>query len=361
MNERTIHFIYSVPRPSGIAWRVINKLLSKSKIIPPIYRNGNDLFIPWRTPVRAPHSISYNLLHEFKKYGKVRYYSLYENTICNLKDDDILIGVPAQDQSVIPWKKPDYNTVFFKTIQKYPNHKNLYMLIPYSNEPQYLRWANEIIEKYGENLNLALLGGKIWFDNWNESPWKDYAIKNKVRVDMGIDADSYPIVKKKFNPKGKRGFLYTGHTSWYKNTAQLEKIAEMLPDFAFGHVGGGNIKGWKKIVDFADLNEEFMINIAEEYDFFINVSRDAQVTTVLEQMCFGIVVACTPESGYTCPSLIPLSTDDTPRNVEVLKELQIMDEEKLLAIAQRNRAYAINHHSWKQFCDTITSFMRLKP
>lgn len=357
--SKTIHFIFSVPRPSNTAWRAINKLIAKSKIIPPPHRSGMDLFIPWRKPIRAPHSISYHLLHEFKKYGGVKFYSLYENTTCNLKDDDILIGVPAQNHSKVPWEKPDYNTVFIKTLQKYPDHKNLYILIPYSNESHYLRWADEIIERYGKNLNLALLSGKIWFDNWDKSPWKNYPVKRKIRIDMGIDTSSYPVVKKKFNPKGKRGFLYVGSASWYKNTAQLEKIAELMPNFNFGYVGGGPIKGWEKIVDFADLNEEFMSKIAEKYDFFVNVSRDAQVTTVLEQMCFGLVVACTPESGYTCPTLIPLSTEDTLRNVQVLTDLQNMDETRLLEIAKQNREYVETHHSWEQFCNTVTSFMKL--
>lgn len=357
--SKTIHFVYSVPRPSNIIWRGINKLISKTNIIPPLCRNGNDLFIPWRKPVRAPHSISYNLLHELKRHGKVKFYSMYENTVCGLKEDDILIGVPSQDHSTVPWVKPDYNTVFIKTLQKYPYHKHLYMLIPYSNEPQYLSWANELIEKYGRNLNLALLGGKIWLDNWDKSPWKGYPIKRKIRLDMGIDALSYPVIKKKFNPKGKRGFFYVGSALWYKNIPQLEKIAEQMPGYTFGYVGGGPIKGWEQIASFVDLNEEFMSEISKKYDFFINVSRDAQVTTVLEQMCFGMVVACTPESGYVCPSLIPLTTDDTAYNVEALKKLQYMDENDLLEIARRNRGYAISHHSWKQFTDAVLSFVGL--
>ena len=358
--SRTIHFIYSVPRPSYLPFKIVNKIIEKSGIFAPLYRNGSDLFIPWRSPVRAPHSISYNLLHAFKKYGKVKFYSLYEDTICDLKDDDILIGVPTQDHSKIPWEKPDYSTVYIRTLQKYPDHKNLYVLIPYSNEPQYLLWANEIIEKYGKNLNLALLGGKIWFDDWNQSPWKNYNIKNRIRVDMGINPKDYPLVKKWFNPKGKRGYLYVGHTSWYKNTAQLEKIAELMPGFEFGHVGGGTIKGWKKIADFADLNEKFMTDIAKKYDFFVNVSRDAQVTTVLEQTCFGLVIACTPESGYLCPSFIPLSTDNTNYNVKTLKELQETEEAVLLATVQKSKEYIEKNHSWKQFSETITNFMNLK-
>lgn len=357
--SRTIHFVFSVPRPSNVVWRAINKLIAKTNIVPLLYRGGSDFFIPWRKPVRAPHSISYNLLQEFKKHGKVKFYGMYENTVCDLKEDDILIGVPSQDHSTVPWVKPDYNTVFIKTLQKYPDHKHLYMLIPYSNEPQYLRWADEIIEKYGKNLNLALLGGKIWFDNWDQSLWKDYPIKSKIRLDMGIDASSYPVIKKKFNPNGKRGFFYVGSALWYKNIPQLEKIAAQMPDYAFGYVGGGPIKGWEQIACFVDLDEAFMAKMSEKYDFFVNVSRDAQVTTVLEQMCFGMVVACTPESGYLCPSLIPLSTDDTSYNVDILKKLQNMDEDDLLEIAKKNREYVISHHSWKQFTDAVVSYVGL--
>lgn len=234
------------------------------------------------------------------------------------------------------------------------------MLIPYSNEPQYLRWANELIEKYGKNLNLALLGGKIWFDNWDQSLWKDYMIKSKVRLDMGINATSYSVVKKKFNPKGKRGFFYVGSALWYKNIPQLEKIAEQMSEYTFGYVGGGPIKGWKQIASFADLDEGFMSKISEKYDFFVNVSRDAQVTTVLEQMCFGMVVACTPESGYVCPSLVSLTTDDTSYNVEMLKKLQDMDENELLEIAKKNREFVIQHHPWKQFTDAVLTLVGIR-
>src|SRR3989344_3030369 len=354
---RTIHFIYSVPRPSNIVSRVINKLIAKSNFIPPLYRNANDFFIPWRKPIRAPHSISYNLLSEFKKYGKVKFYSLYEHTVCDLKKDDILIGVPTQDHSKVPWEKPDSETVLMRTLKRYPNHRQTYIIMPYSNDPLFVGWANTVVEKYGKNM--ILLSGKIWFDNWEKSPWKKYHIFRRVRVDMGINPADYPVVKKTFNPKGKRGFLYVGHASWYKNTIQLEKIAESMPGFEFGHIGSGHIKGWKKIVEFADLNEHFMTEIVKTYDFFVNVSWDAQVTTVLEQMCFGLVVACTPESGYTCPSLIQLSCTDTAHNVYELEKLQEMDEEDLLRTAKENREYATTNHSWKQFCDTIISFMGL--
>lgn len=326
--------------------------------MPPLYRSGNDLFIPWRQPIRAPHSITYHLLHEFKKFGKVKYYSLYEHRVIDLKPDDILIGLPSQDHGDMPWKKPDDASVMAQTMKKYPDHKQAYIIMPYSNDPLFVGWANEFVMNHGKNL--LLLSGKIWFNNWEDSPWKNFPIQQKVRVDMGIEPIDYPAVKKTFNSKGRRGFLYVGHTSWYKNTPQLAKIAAAMPEFRFGHVGLGTIPGWDQISDFADLNAEFMEKICKTYDCFVNVSWDAQVTTVLEQMCFGLTVACTPESGYECPYLLPLDIHDTDHNTKILREFQQTDEQKLLEIGRLNRQYAIDHHSWKQFTDTVVQFIGLK-
>ena len=161
---RTIHFVYTVPRSSHIVRRVIDKCINVSGFLPPLYRTGHNIFIPWRHPIRAPHSISFHLLQEFKKFGKVRYYSVYERRTINLKPNDILIGVPAQDDSELPWKKPDRNSIMVRTLKKYPDHPQTYIIMPYSNDPLFVGWASETIKNYGKNL--ILLAGKFWFDNW---------------------------------------------------------------------------------------------------------------------------------------------------------------------------------------------------
>lgn len=357
MSKPTIHFVYSVPMSGNIFRRAIDKFINISGFLPPLYRTGTDLFIPWRQPIRAPHSISYNLLHTFKKHANVKYYSLYERRTIRLKDDDILLGVPAQKPGDMPWKKPDENTIMVRTLKRYPNHKSSYIILPYSNEAYFVRWADELVSNYGKNL--LLIGGQIWMDQWKDSPWSKYAINKKTRVEMGIDPKDYPPIKKTFSKKGERGFFYVGHTSWYKNIEQLEKIAKNMPGYKFGHVGLGKIKGWNKIADFADINEEFMKNLAKDYDCFVNVSSDAQVTTVLEQMCFGMFVACTPESGYSKPTLMELDFNDTDFNISQLKKFQEMDESELIKITKRNRDDASKNNTWEQFCSTVTNFIGL--
>lgn len=358
IKKPVVHFIYTVPRSENFFRRVIDKIINTSGFLPPLYRYGNDFLIPWRKPVRAPHSISKNLLCALKKHARVKYYCMYEKRTIRLKDSDILLGVPAQEHSKMPWEKPDEKTIMVRTLKKNPKHKKSFIIMPYSNEPEYVRWADNLIKQYGKNL--LLISGQIWLDQWNDSPWSKYSVERKVRVEMGIDPKHYPKVKTTFNKKGKRGFLYIGHTSWYKNTKQLEEIAKKMPGYTFGHVGLGKIEGWKKISEFADLNEEFMSNLSRDYDCFVNVSRDAQVTTVLEQMCFGMFVACTPESGYDYPTLMKLDTDNTDNNVKQLIKFQEMDEEAILQITKKNRETAEKYNSWKQFCDTVLNFLEIK-
>lgn len=358
MSKPRIHFVYSVPRSSRLLRRGVDKAITLSRVVPPLYRTGNDLMIPWRKPIRAPHSISYNLLHALKEHGQVRYYSLYEERTIKLRESDILIGVPAQEPGTMPWQAPNEHTIMTRTLRANPGHKNSYIIMPYSNEPHFVRWADELVRTHGQKL--LLLAGKIWFDRWNESPWSNFPIEKKVRLDMGIDAEDYPTVKRRFNPKGKRGYLYIGHTSWYKNISQLEKIAAAMPQHHFGHVGLGRIKGWEQIADFADLDTHFMSKLADRYDCFVNVSSDAQVTTVLEQMCFGFFVACTPESGYDYPSLMPLSMTDTVHNVQQLTAFQDTDESVLLQTTAANRHIAETNHTWKQFSDAVIEFLNLR-
>ena len=357
-----IHFVYRVPRHNTIIGKISEKIafsLGTPKGFPLPWRYGTH--IPWRTPVRAPNSISFHLLNAFKKHDAVRFYDLYEKTVCNLKPGDIFIGVPIQTFDGKEWDDPDLYRVTARTLDAYKNNDTVQKIIilPYNSDPKYNISTNGIIERYGKNL--IIISGKIWTDTWSTSPIQPY-VQNLLRVNMCIDAEQYPLVKHTFNPKGKRKYLYIGHTGFYKNTAQLEAIAAAIPGFEGGHIGGGTIKGWKKISDFADLNEQFMRQIASEYDIFINTSSaDASPTTILESMCFGFAVACTPESSYTYDSITRLHVTDTLYNIEALRELQYTDESILLERAQKNRIYATTLHNWNTMSEKIIDYIYKKP
>lgn len=357
----TVHFAYTVPRSPSAVRRGFDKIIGKTAgIVPPLYRAGNDAFIPWGTPIRAPHSISYHLLHAFRERGPVKFYSIYEHVRPLLEADDIFIGspLPVGGFGGTRTDHDDAESVTSQAVRGYLGNKRI-VLMPYAHDELLVSWAKELVAAAD---SVIFIGGKIWEERWEElSPFRNIPIKRRTRVDMGIDPIDYPVVKTHFNPRGKRKYLYIGHTAWYKNTAELERIAERIPGFEGAHIGAGKIRGWRKLADFADLTSERMRTIAEEYDIFVNVSTaDAQATTILEQMCFGMAVACTPESGYAYDSLTKLSTIDTEHNIRALETLQNADENELLSLSRENRKVALTRHSWDRFCETVCDAAGIK-
>ncbi len=362
MSKPTIHFAFTVPRGASLARRAFDKLLNTLHSTP-LHRLGIDELIPWQHPLRSIHAISYHLLHAFKQRGyPVRFYTVYEHSVCHLKPQDIFIGMPLPANGFGErWLgSDDRASVTSRTIRKYPRNKN-FLIMPYAHDEMYVGWARDIVaQNAAQGGGTILIGGGKWSKNWDCSPYRDIPFPGLLHVRMGIDHNEHPRVKLHFNPKGKRRYLYMGHTEWYKNPKELERLAHALPQFEWLHVGGGRLKGWKKIAEFISLTPSAMEALAKQADFFVSVSTaDPGATTILEQMCFGLVVACTPETGYELSSLIPLSTTDTEANIKTLLDLQTVEEAELLIRASQNRTIAIDQHSWKQFCDSVLEFMRL--
>ena len=162
-----------------------------------------------------------------------------------MKYGDTLLYVPIQIFDGKIWNDKEIYRVAARTLDAYKDRDDIQKIIilPYNSDPKYNLSTNGIIEKYGENL--IIISGKIWTNTWGKSPIKNY-VKNLLRVNMGINVEEYPIVKTKFNPKGKRKYLYIGHTGFYKNTMQMEAIAESIPGFEGGHIGSGTIKRLEK-------------------------------------------------------------------------------------------------------------------
>ncbi len=355
MTKRTIHFVYTVPLGRGIFRRGIDKVF-KIFHLTPLHRYGIDFLIPWQHPIRAPHSISYHLLKALKQKGKVRFYNMYEKGKITLGPHDIFIGQPAPAGGFSYEGRPDhddFDSITSQTLRAYKGsvHKKI-LIMPFANDPLLVSWAKDLAENYADKI--ILIGGDIWTKNWKDTPFGSIDEKKVFRVDMGIDMKDYPLVKKNFNSKGKRGYLYIGHNAWYKNTKELEKIAERMPGYRFTHIGGAEVKGWNKLANFAALTPEFMSSIAKDHDIFVNTSTaDAQATTILEEMCFGMVVAATPESGYSHESLVKLDVSDTDSNVKTLLSLQEKDEKELLDIVHKNRETVKEKHSWESFSAKI--------
>ncbi len=354
----TIHFVYAVPnvKRKNIILYCIYRIFRFFRIPPP-YRTGVSYFIDWPKPVHAPFSITFFILNSLRKKYNVKLYDLNETGNVRINENDILLMHLKPQLINGNWVGVDKNSIGYKLLVQKKNVKT-YLIAPYNHDQEQIGWLKEAVSGHPD-LKYITICGRHWIDTWDQSPLKDILNKNNVlQVNMCVDFGQYPFSKKKFSPKGKRKFLYIGRTTYPKNIAALEAIALRMNGFEGGYISNGEIKGWQKISNSTNLTYQLIKSLVDKYDFFLSTSEaDAQATTVLEQMCIGLGIACTPESGINYSSIIKLDKDDTNFNCKQIDLMQTMDESALLAMAYENRLIVENQHNWEQICDKICKFL----
>jgi glycosyltransferase involved in cell wall biosynthesis len=180
---------------------------------------------------------------------------------------------------------------------------------------------------------------------------------------MAIDVKYFPCIKTNFNPPGKRGFLYIGHSNSRKGTDFLSALKRSLTDYRFGWIGNGlEIRGVYRISKGRPLTPDFMRKIAVDFDFFISPSRaDPNPTTILESMAWGFPVVCTPQSGYyETDYRRNIFWNDLERSAEVLKELQFTDEQQIEMMAEKAREIVDKEYTWDRFVGIIYQYLGIK-
>jgi glycosyltransferase involved in cell wall biosynthesis len=361
MRKRTIYLVSTVQTGKSLLSRAVNKFIMKTRIVPPLYRFGIDWLIPWQKPLRSPHGSSRNLLLHLKKFGKVRFYTLYEKGTIRLKPGDFFLGQPMPKGGFSMDTRPDADepdSVTSATLRanKDTNH-NKCLIVPFASDKVLMSWAHDLAKNYADKI--VLIGATNWAKDWKNTPFGDIDPKRVLAIDNAVDSSEYPRVKFTFNPPEKRRFLYLGHTGWYKNTQMLEKIAEAMPGFDGAHIGQGEVKGWKNL-GYQSFTPEFLKKMADEYDIFLTTSTaDAQATTIMEFMCYGFPIACTPETGYVYPSVVRLDVKDTAANVKMLSWMKNLPEAELRKMADDNYKLVRERHSWEVYVNRVSKFMGL--
>jgi len=251
------------------------------------------------------------------------------------------------------WNEPD--TIVWKALADEAFVKK-YIIGPYNHNPIGVVAAYDAVKQCDKFFAIC---GDYWIDTLQQSPFYDFKDKI-VQLNMAIDVNDYPVVKTTFNEPGKRKFLYIGRSAPEKGTDLLEKIAENIPGFRGGYLSarGGGIKGWEKLDIPRQLTPDVMMKVADEYDFFINMSRtDAQATTILEAMCWGFPVLCTRQSGYTQDNFFYLDLDDMNKNIEVIDHVQYIDEQELKQMSIGNREKVKELYNWETFLSKLKSYI----
>lgn len=343
-NTVTVHFIYSV-----FADGFRNKLRRRAMSM--MQNAGfNRTWVSPRSdidtrfwPYHAPVSITKNVYEALREQFDTRLYDFRERTIIHGGPEDILIGhpCPGQDRSV--WNASCMHGEFAARIGMWPLHHGL----PHINAA-----LDHLVPQMDRILAIT---GPYWFDTWENSIFADWKPK-MVRLDMAIDTRYYPRIKKHFNPRGQRKFLYIGNGGPCKGVHLLSMLFERAKQLRCVWIGGesGRFRNLEARPG-GTLTPDFMQPLAKECDFFITLGvSDANPTTILEAMAWGFPVCCTPQSGYyRMPETIEMSTTDMKYNLEVLDWLQGASEDWLCQQADKARHLVRQHYTWQRFTQSV--------
>jgi glycosyltransferase involved in cell wall biosynthesis len=291
--------------------------------------------------IATPFAIGRNVGQRLAQRYRVIHYDLTETGVIRPGPDDVLLGHPYQ----APW------TIFRRSARQ-RGWKRIIAISPFAHgDLIQCAFEDPILRRC--DLYLAITG-RYWFETIETSDFAHWRPK-MVHLDLSIDRHDYPPLKHVFNPPGKRRFVYIGHTGWFKNTQYLSEIARRMPETEISWIGIGEpIVGVRArgVVDFATAHARQLVS---EHDFLITVGKsDANPTTILEAMAWGLLPVCTPQSGYAGYAGIenvPLGDPDAA--VAKLRALQAAPEAQLLAIQRANWQRLDDYFNWDRFTNQV--------
>lgn len=350
----TIHFVYASIAGTGAMRRMRGKAVRVAQQLglPISYVGDRERLDTSGWPARAPLSITHHVLAALRKLGRVRFYDFRERVRIQVEPGDILIGHPFQGPPDRVFNRACMEGGFQAVLALVPLHHRM---------AEYCVPLAPYVEKSDHILGIM---GPYWYDTWNEGPFAHWHSK-LTPVDMAIDIARFPRVKKRFNPKGKRKFLFIGNGEPYKGAHLLSTLLGLAgPGQACVWVGADRYFPHFQMRPAQRLEGPGIQALAEECDVFLTMGvSDANPTTILEAMAWGFPVACTPQSGYhQIPELAELSINNMQQNLDLLRRFQAADESELTDQADRARKLVESRYSFQRFTDTVTrEILRLVP
>ena len=266
------------------------------------------------------------------------------HTVVNHNWDDYTDIIPGDDDVLLGHAHPFPGTIFRRNM-RHPGWRRVIALEPYHHgDAVQMAFFDRIIPHCDCFLAIT---GNFWFRSIAESRFSHWLPRMR-HLDLAVDRNDFPFVKTSFAPPGKRRFLYIGHSGWTKNVGYLAALAGQLTENDFGWIGSGQpIAGFRSLGrrDFRDSSARAEV---AEYDFLISVGRaDANPTTILEAMAWGLIPVCTPQSGYVdYPGIINVPLDNLGTAVGMLRSLQQIDSSRLHTFQQWNAELLEQHFHW---------------
>lgn len=301
------------------------------------------LIYPHNKINKSPDSIGWKLAEYLSKNNTVLVYDYDYWGKITPNPEDVLIG----------HSHPICLSIFRRSIEEGEWKKKI-LLHPFNTCWDQNSYLSNIINKVD---CFAAISGPYWFDILDKSEMASWLPK-MTRLDMAIDRNSYPRIKENFNPKKKRKFLYIGNDHRGKNVDFLNDIAKAVPSTEFAWAGTGKKRSNLVHLGVVDFLSKEGRALASRYDFMITVgSGDANPTTILEAISFGLVPVCTVTSGYKdIPGIITISSE-LKSAIETIEYLQILNDSELYALQEMGVATLNLNHGWDRFCKTIESLI----
>jgi len=290
-----------------------------------------------------PWSIGNNISLALQDKYKIKNYNWTSIEKINPKKGDILIG----------HCHPNPFTVFRRSI-KNKNWKKKIIIQPYNEDPKQMSHLYDVITECDVFLAIC---GEYWYNRISKSRFKSWK-KKITQIDLGLDVLLYPKIKKKFNKINQRKFLYIGNdypfNNYAKNLTYLKKISQSVGENNFATIGNKSI-GKIKHYGWLNLQNKKNLNKIKKYDFLIQTSNyDANPSTVLESMSWGLIPVITPQCGYKKEkSIFNIPLNKVSKVCDIVDKLQHVSDQKLKKLQLENWKILKNFYNWAKFRNIV--------
>lgn len=298
------------------------------------------LIYPHKKLKSAPNIIGYKLYNFLRKKYQVQ--ALPHNGIKKISpnEGDILIGHPDLIKV----------TSFGRSINSV-KWRRVVLIHPFNHDWDQVSYLERYIDKVDSFLAIS---GKYWHKSISDQRIKRWLPKI-IQLDMAVDPEDFPKIKYNFSAVGLRKFVYIGNMNPGKNTDFLRKISIMCPNVPFFHIGPGVIGGKFIELGYMNFSSDEARKRLSEFDFFITVGTyDANPTTILESICWGLIPVCTKTSGYENePGIINIDGVDINKAINTINYLNHVDYKILFNLQKKGFENIQKNYSWTSFFATV--------
>ena len=296
-------------------------------------------FVYPRDPSRhaSPYCIGNEVGDRLARDYDVRFYGWRDQVKIEPKPGDVLLGHPH-------WRR---DSVFDRSVDQ-PGFARRILMAPYVDDLRQVAFYDRHMDRC--DLFLAITGN-YWFDRVEAAAIRRWRPKMR-HMDLAVNRTHFPFVKTRFNPPGERKFVYIGHTAHNKNVGYLSTLQRECADADISWIGRGRKKiPGVHVLGFMDFATPVSRAKVAEFDFMITVgAMDANPTTILEAMAWGLVPTVTMQSGYEHRAgIVNVPLNDAAAAQQVFHELQTRSDAELRETQRLGQEAIDTHYRWDRF------------